>query len=1302
MLTRLRQLAGFSLLFLLCAYSVSAQSIQTVQKTDRYTDYEIRNDDLRISLPHHKLIPAGAGQAYEILDQETVTVTLPDTAEYYQPLMDKLASTNTSILETENPGMHRGRPVTSLMIHTARRDQADTTRFQVARHISFRVYEQDEQVQQRTTTTFEAEDSPLADGEWYRIPFSDEGIYEIDREYLESLDIMVDQIDPQNIQLWTTNGYTLPHANDKPRPQLSQVPIIVEGEENGSFDSDDRIIFFGNSVNRVTYDDEEQRFKHEKHHSDRQNTIFLTIGTSSGERLEPTSFNNPTQTIEEFREFIWKEEHIHKTESGFKSGLDWFGQLFEATGSGESSILSVSVPGINTSQPIDLEVSLVGRSTATSIFNLRINGRELDAVSIGRISNYSDPEGFSARQTTETFTISNLSAPDDQIDLQSSFQSGHSNGRGWIDYINLHLYRELIARDGKLNFTSPDDGDLSEIATYQLQGFDSEPLVMDVSDPVDPVLLPVSASGNTYDITNHTDPGTRMIAQEGFYQPDDGEPIENQNLRGITEYPDYIIITHERLKEQAERLADYRAERDGLTPVIVTQQQILDEFNGGVRDFAAMRDYVKFLYDRASASDQKLPKYLLFFGNATFDHKGILTGSRMENLVMSYQSQEAIHRIRTFTSDDWFVLLDDDEGEWPFTSASSNERIDMGVGRIPVQTPQEANVVLDKIKSYEEPDNRGDWRSLFTFLADDDEAGSSNDRDLHILNADQTADEIDADETGIRLNKIYQIDYPIESTAAGARVPQATNAMIDEFHSGSLVLNFSGHGNERWLTDQRLFSIDDIPRLNNEDRLPIFVTATCEFGRYDDNERYSGAEKLLLHENGGVVASLTTTRVVYTNRSPGNNNFGLNVELTREMVRRNADGRPQTLGSIFMNTKNTPWGSAGNNRKFSLLGDPAMRIGLPEEKMEITHINGEPVEDQESIQLRALDHVSVQGKAKSTDGTPYPSFSGNATVRLFDAERFVSFPTDRNWVPNNCSMDDCGYYIRNDMLFNGQFSVEGGEFTGEFVIPKNIAYSDDPAQIHMYAKGPEGDAVGSFSDFTINGLNPDAEDDGDGPDIEVFLNDESFFNGDMVNENPNLLVNLHDENGINTSGGIGQDLIAILRQNPDDSEQQTFVLNDFYQSELNDYTRGSIEYPLQGLDDGQYELTVRAWDVFNNPGEETVEFEVQSGDELVVRDVYNYPNPMHNFTRFVFEHNQPENPLDVLIRIYTPAGTPVRTINREGITPSGNLVQIEFDGYDDDGHRLANGTYIYHVRVRTETTNGSKSTDHIERLVILR
>lgn len=1300
MLPRIRQLAGLFAFILLWSVTGSAQTLEKLQETDRYTDYEIRNDDLRISLPHQLTIPYSSGRSYEILDQETVAVTLPDTAGYHQPLMDNISPAGTPILETKNPGMMRGKPVASLIAHTARRDQVDTTRFQVARRLSFRVYKPAETPQQRTAEAFETSNSPLDSGEWYRIRYENEGIHEIDREYLEGLGIEVDQIDPRNIQIWTTDGYPLPYRNDAPRPELSQVPVIVEGQDNGSFDDGDRIIFFGNSVNRVYYDDENERFAHQKHHSDRRNTIFLKIGSSEGERLDPVTLNSPTRTVETFREFLWKEEHQHKSESGIKSGLGWFGQVFEATGGGQRvNIFNENVPGIDLSEPVELHISVAGRSTAGSSFQLYLNDEPLDPISVPSIRDYSGSEWHSARITSESFEISGISIPDEQIDLQASFISGHSGGRGWIDYINLHLTRELIAREDKLLFNTPDDGSVSEIATYRLQGFENEPYVMEVSNPVEPVWLPVSSAGNDYEINYHTEPGTRMIAQSELYQPLDGERIENQNIRGISYHPDYIIITHERLYEQAQKLADYRSERDGLTPVVVTQQQVLDEFNGGVRDFVALRDYVKFLYDRALSSGREAPKYLLLFGNATFDHKGIMAGARMENLVMTFQSEESVHRTNTFASDDWFALLDDDEGEW---ASGSSERIDMGVGRFPVQTPEEAELLIDKIQTYENDTNKQDWRSLFTFIADDDQVPSGNDDDLHIVNADVTADQIDREETGLRIDKIYQIDYPIESTAAGARVPQATQALIDRFNEGSLVMNFSGHGNERWLTDQRLFSIDDIPRLDNSENLSIFVTATCEFGRYDDNERYSGAEKMLLHENGGVVAALTTTRVVFTSRSIGANNFGLNVELTREMVRRDEDGRPQTLGEIFRKTKNTTYGSSFNNRKFSLLGDPAMRIGLPEEKMEITHINGEPVAEQDSIRLRALDHVSVQGQAVSYSGEPLSDFNGNATLRLFDAERLVSYPSDRDWIPGRCTLDDCGYYIQNDLLFNGQVTVENGVFNGEFVIPKNIAYSQEPGRIHLYASGPDMDAVGSFSNFSVNGLNPDAEDDGEGPELEVYLNDESFFSGDMVNDDPTLLVNLHDESGINTSGGIGHDLVAILRESPDDSGQQTFVLNDFYQSEINDFTRGSIEYPITGLDNGRYELTVRAWDIFNNPGEETIEFEVQSGDDLVVRDVYNYPNPMHNFTRFVFEHNQPGSALDVMIRIYTPAGTPVRTINRDGVIPSGNLVQIEFDGYDDDGHRLANGTYIYHVRVRTETTNGSKSTDHIERLVILR
>ncbi len=1298
-------------IFLLSAHSVVAQDVRIANKTGEFTDYEFVNENLKITTPEFLMVPYRDGNArYRVMEQDIRPVTV-DTSRYHyaeHPERYLIADRSTPLIQTGEPGYSRGEIKAPLTIHVARQNESGSKTFQVLRYMRIRVFHDPQTPELRKDDQLFAGpvDNPLATGEWFKIPVPEDDIYELDSDYLESLGLDVSSIYPRNIQIWSTDGYELPHRNSTPRPELTQIPILVQGESNNNFDNNDRIIFFANGPNRARYNQQSDQFEHRLHPYSNTNYVLLTIGSEAGLRLATTApGGEPTRDVTRFRDFRWMEEDLEKPEPRIKSGSQWFGQGFNPLSSASQTILTDTLTGFQQGSDVEVWLSMAARATTQSHFSFVVNGSSaIPDLSINRINSFTQATGISANTAQQQFTLEGFSLANDIITINATFHNPQSASRGWVEWIRIRANRTLTANNNRLHFHPPEDGD-GNLVRYHLGGFDSEPLVMDITDPAAPVRLEVNTSGSQYTVVHSSDRNRRFFARSGARRPSSGEPIPNQDIRNPSGYPDYVIITASDFLEEAQRLADYRQDRDGLNPIIVTQSQIFNEFNGGVPDFVALRDYVKFLYDRGTAAGQNRPEYLLFFGGTTYDYKGVIRNPNMRNYVFTFQSEESIHRVDSYGSDDFFGFMGDDEGLWPRIGSPSNpiNYLDISIGRLPIQTPEDARLLVDKIKSYEDPRNRGDWQSIFTFLADDHIAGSNNDRDLHILNSDGTAEMINLDKTGIRLEKIYQISYPYENTSAGQRVPQATQAMINRINDGTLIFNFSGHGAEQFLTDQRLFTSDDILRLNNHNKLSIMVTATCSFGRFDDTEDNSGAEKMILYPDGGLIAALTTTRVVYTSPDSTRLNFGLNIALTREMTRRDENGRPQRLGDIFRRTKQTTVGSDFNSRKFILLGDPAMRIGLPESQIDITHINGMEVSPDTVFNLRALDQVSISGNVILHDGSVNTSFNGEANVRVFDARRLVRYP-DFEWVTaGNCYIDDCGYFVQTDALFNGRVSVSGGAFQSQFIIPKDVSYSINTGRIQAYARERDLDALGSSSGFRIQGRNPDAEDDQQGPEIEIYMNDEMFIDGGIVNDSPELIVLLSDNSGINTTGaGVGHEIVAIIENRDDVSNRRTIALNEFYQSDLDDFTSGRIEYPLNGLDEGHYRLRIRAWDVFNNMGEAQISFQVLDSQDLQIRNIFNYPNPMHNFTSFVFEHNQPGIPMDINIRIYTLSGRPITTIRREDFISAGNMVRIDWHGRDDDHHRLATGTYLYHVQVRTETEQGRQTKDKIERLVILR
>lgn len=1280
---------------------VTAQSFDIVAETTNFIDYELSNDNLNIMPAYSVLIPMVNGApTYQILEQSITTVK--DTLSENRKNDYLLVNESVPVVETLNAGYFRGKEVLPTAIHIARKSDGDLL---VTRHLRLRVYKDNSAPKLKSTEKLKIEASPLATGSWYKIPITEDGIYQLNGDYLSDLGINIDGINPENIQIWGMGGEVLPELNGAPKPEFVEIPIIVESTSQNSFSTSDKVIFFANSPNKELR--QQNEFVNQIHPYSKNNYVFLTVGTSPGKRMNVANNGfHATQTISRVEDFIWKEEELTKAEASLRSGREWLGQTINSSRSGSFvSILTDTIPGIAPNTPIRVKSRVYGRSLSPLSMDVRLNNTAVATVTAPAIQSFNKSDGYTARSADINRVVTpNISNGVLNLELKSTLSS--SNDQVFIDWIRLTFERELVAKNNRLRFFTPSDNDNQNIATYTLKGFNSAPMVMDVSEATNPKLLSVSDSGSNYNLNYYAGNSLKIIAQSSFKTPEKGSAVENQNIHQFDVYPDYLVITSKELLQQAEELAKYR-ESQGLTSLVVTQEDIINEFSGGVKDPTALRNYIKYIWDLSIANNERMIKYVLFFGDATYDTKGVLGGG-LKDHVSTYESKESISRENTFGTDDYFGYLDDNEGDFGNGSTSNNYLMDVGLGRIPVQNASEAANFITKIKNYENPANKGEWQNLMTFAADDDYP-NQGEKDLHVYNADVTAEMMNINEPGLRVKKIYEFSYPVEISGAGRQYPEATKDFINSINQGTLALSYSGHGNEQVLSDEKLFHSNFISDFINKDKLTTLITVTCQFGRYDDLEAQSGAEKIVLASNGGAIASFTTTRVVYTSAFIGNNtNFALSIALSQRMTERSADGGQKRLGDINMQTKNsvidgtnTRIGSSLNNKKFILLGDPATIFQLPAQKAQITNINEQDVSTlSDNLNIRALDTVNLTGAILDDEGNVDINYNGETSITIYDALRNVSFP-ERSWISDpstSCRFENCQYSVENDILFKGKAMVNNGSFSVPVIIPKDISSSEKEGRILIYANAEGKTAGGSFTKINFNGINPDAENDGTGPEIDIYLNDKSFINGTLVNSTPMLYVELEDESGINTSGtGVGHEITATIDTNP----KQTIILNEYYEGNLNSFTGGRIEYPLDQLPEGNYTLTVRAWDVHNNPSEKEIYFEVADQEDLAIKNIYNYPNPMNNRTSFTFEHNQPGNPIDVSIQIFTLSGRPVQQL-KESIITNSNYASISWNGRDRDNDRLGNGTYVYVLRATTTTPKGRQTKEQIEKLVIIR
>ena len=1128
-----------------------------------------------------------------------------------------------------------------------------------------------------------ATSSVLATGNWFKIAIGQDGLYRITKNDLEALGMDVNAIDPRKLNIYGNGGGMLPQANSAFRhDDLQQNAIEVVGEADGRFDANDYIVFYAKGPHSWVQDSTVcGLFSHEFNVYSDKSYYFITADRGTGRRVASASSASGTAT-NTVTTFTDHQFHEADNVNLIKTGRQWFGEVFDIETTydfdfGFSNIVAGDSAHVTT--------KFLGKHPSSTSFTVKANGNTI--VNAEPISGTS---GIYAATAVARTTCSKVPLASGNTNVSVTYnKSGIPSAVGWLDYIDVIVKRNLSMAGGQMAFRNLESVGAGNISEFRLANANSSLRVWEITDPTNVEQQTLSLQGSTAIFKTETESLRQFIAFNGgaFYNVETIGQVENQNLHALNQ-ANMIIVCHPNFLSEAERLADFHrtSETNPLSVHIVTPEQVFNEFSSGAQDVSAIRDMMKMFYDR-STSWQDYPRYLLLFGDASYDYKDRLADNT--NYVPTYESVQSLVPTISYASDDYFGLLDLEEGEW---ASSASDALDIGIGRFVVRTIEDARVVVDKIYRYEElgidaldathacadgtvTNSSPDWRNRIVFMADDE------DNNIHLNQADQLATIVDTMYPEYNITKIYFDSYVQESTPGGQRYPEANAGLNTEVQRGALIVNYTGHGGELGLSHERVLGISDINSWTNFSNLPVFVTATCEFTRYDDPSRISAGEIVHLNPEGGGIALFTTSRLVYS--APNftlNRNFYLNL-LTEQLW------GPPTMGDVIRMTK-TASGSGVNNRNFVLIGDPAQRLAFPLHEVETLTINGDDVNSLTDT-INALQLVTVTGRMKNRNGQLMPNFNGVVYPTVFDKA------TDVTTLGNDPGSSPRTFRVQKNLIYKGKASVTNGEFTFTFVVPKDIAYSYDFGRISYYAEGNSTNASGYFEEFVIGGSSDNASADENGPVVGLYMNDVSFAYGGTTDENPSLLAIVSDTNGINTVGnGIGHDITAVL----DDNATNTINLNDFYQADLDSYQSGKVVYPFSGLSEGTHTLKMKIWDVYNNSSEAYTEFVVAESAELALNHVLNYPNPFTTNTAFMFEHNQPCNSLDVQVQVFTVSGKLVKTINETVLSSGFRNDPIQWDGLDDYGQKIGRGVYLYNLKVKTP--DGQKA-EQIERLVIL-
>ncbi|MDF9797706.1 hypothetical protein OKW21_002969 [Catalinimonas alkaloidigena] len=1100
--------------------------------------------------------------------------------------------------------------------------------------------------------------SVLSRGEWYKFAVAHKGLYKITARQLSEQGIDISQIEPDQLGVFGYGGGMLPQPLSEERyTDLPENVISVVGVEDGAFNEEDYIIFYAQGPDRFQFiPDEEGNYVFEYKKNLYADSAFYFLSTTEGKGSRITTQPGIAEEVNAapitFFDDYWvhEQDEFHLLQPG--SGREWYGERFS---NGQNEYYPVDLDQIRGGEEMLIQIDVLGMSTTPSSFEILVNNQPVSTLELPTIINatYTDK----GKEIFESLKVPAGTFTQDELSIGLKYDG--SGGDAHLNRILLKLVRNLKFEKDQLHFRSMASVQHT-FSRFQLSSTHTNALIWEISKPLSPVVVKAAYAEGAWSFVSETQGQLKefvIFNPEALPQVQGMTKVENQDLvHG--EVPELLIVSPRSLLAEAERLATFRRQHDQLDVQVATTEQVYNQFSSGRQDISAIRNFAKALYDK----DAEKFKCLLLFGKSSYDYKDRLENNT--NLVPTYQSRNSVHPIYSYPSDDYYAFLENDEGAWE-ESYRGDHSLDIGVGRLPVKNIQEAQAVVDKLINYASGENTlGTWRTRLAFLADD------GDNDRYQKDSELLSGAIYERYTGFNPQKIYLDAYPQERYPNQELAPEVNQAVEDAIKNGVLIFNYVGHGSELRLAEENVLNVGMISDWDNQDKLPFFVTATCEFGRHDDPKRVSGAEELLLNPKGGAIGLVTTARPVFSNT-----NYLLNQAFYQHVFEQQ-EGQFLRLGEIFMKTKNDAL-NGRDNRNFSLLADPSMRLAYPSYQIEID--SAVSIAEEKKIDtLKALTEVRLSGRIINQQGGDLmETFNGELTLALHDKPFTVSTKGNEGTVMQ--------FIETNNVIHRGRASIKNGRFTIDFVIPKNIIYRTELGRVNLYAKPDKNtasDAFGGVDEFYVGSSNDHITLDRTGPQISLYLDDSSFVSGDVSGNTPLLLARLWDEQGINLSRQeAGQEIKATIYRE-DGTFRNELVLNEFYESDLDAYASGTVRYPLGYLEEGKYILTLQAWDTHNNSSRTDVVFYVSNSEKLIVSSFYNYPNPFSHSTLFVLDHNRAGDDLTVKMQIFDSNGKHVTEFEKLFENSTSRLDLMNWSMDEQTMQALTPGIYLVKVSIK--------------------
>jgi hypothetical protein len=1093
-----------------------------------------------------------------------------------------------------------------------------------------------------------ADQSVLAEGKWVKIRVSETGVCRMSFSQIKEAGL-----DPQQLRVYGYGGAQLEQSFLKRKiDDLPQVPVYVGA---------DYVLFYVQGP--ISWSFNGTRFVHTRNTYSDYGYYLLTDNVGS---LLPFPESEPvTGTPTELSSYINYQVHDYDSlnlvdRSGVSGGgRTFYGEQFRAN---QTRTFYFSTPNAIEGEINMVRIEVAAYSSIESYFRASINKAQEDVVYIKKI------EGLYAFGETGTIN-SKKEAKADRQEVSLTLQNSSSSALGWLNYIEIATPTALKMVGNQMPIRTNVNYQTTVPVRFHLTGADANTQIWDVTRRDAITRMPATLTGNelvwtgtqndfAHEYVAVNPNGSQWVAAEIV-----GE-VKNQNLHALKNI-DYVIICPEGYEEIATDLAKEHEARQAITWAVVTDQQVYNEFSSGTPDATAYRWLMKMLYDRADGNAIQKPRWLLLLGHGSFDNRNIcktqngsVSGTKF---LLTYQAKNSENEVYAYCTDDYFAFLDDSEGE-----SDTQGRMDIGVGRLPVESKEEARTTVDKMIRYLRNEQVGKWKNQIMYLADDGEGGT------HTKTAEESAELMRIKNLDFIVNKIYLDAYPQEVNASGESYPLAKNRVTNLLRNGVLFFGYSGHGGYNAITNESILNIKDIEAMSNKN-MAFWLFVTCNFAQCDAGKR-SSAESAVLNPNGGAIGVLAATRTVYA---------GPNTELYRSVTdtlfgHKNSFHYDMTLGEAIAIGKNR-LGSDMNKMAYVLLGDPAMRLNYP------TDYQVQTTTKMDTLNALSVQHV--EGRIIDEDLQTVTDFNGQVDVTIYDKLQVIT--TRDNDAKEGEEVEVQNYNDYPNTIFTGSTTVKEGLFNYTFMVPKDIRYNYGNGRIVYYAvttgEGEKEEAVGHFEQFIVGGTGKILSADTVGPEMTIYLNTKSFRNGDKTYATPRFFADLYDENGINTAGaGIGHDLLLTI----DNDSKRIYSLNEYFMAANNSYQSGQVSYLMEELPNGPHTLTFRAWDLLNNSTSKSLSFVVEAGLDPSIHSVTTYPNPVQEqgIVNIIVDYDQPDELLSTELYLYTMSGQVVWTHKQDN--PDQVAIRLSDLG-------LNAGVYTYVIKIKSASSKYSTTAGKI-------